>query len=145
MPLRAATRICTLIRRGCSVAKIPDWNAPVETTPEQDQWSAAMAPPHLKAHYAERAALDPETRRLDLEARRAEAEAKKVAEIAAMTEKVIEQRKIEERIEEKQIEKEKVRQRKQDAPPLADPNSIQLEFAMSTDTATVKIEYLLDP
>jgi len=145
MPLRAATRICTLIRRGCSVAKIPDWNAPVETTPEQDQWSAAMAPPHLKAHYAERAAMDPETRRLDLEARRAEAEAKKVAEIAAMTEKVIEQRKIEERIEEKQIEKEKVRQRKQDAPPLADPNSIQLEFAMSTDTATVKIEYLLDP
>lgn len=61
------------------MAKIPDWNAPVETTPEQDHWSAANAPAHLKALYAERARMDPETRKLDLEARKAEAEAKKVS------------------------------------------------------------------
>lgn len=30
-------------------------------------------------------------------------------------------------------------------PPLADPSSITLEFAMATDTATVKLEFLLDP
>lgn len=30
-------------------------------------------------------------------------------------------------------------------PPLADPNSIKLEFAMATDTATVELKYLLDP
>lgn len=30
-------------------------------------------------------------------------------------------------------------------PPLADPSSITLDFAMATDTATVKLEFLLDP
>lgn len=30
-------------------------------------------------------------------------------------------------------------------PPLADPSTITLEFAMATDTATVKLEFLLDP
>lgn len=30
-------------------------------------------------------------------------------------------------------------------PPLADPSTITLEFAMETDTATVKLEFLLDP
>ncbi|WP_426052180.1 AAA family ATPase [Brevundimonas sp. SL161] len=30
-------------------------------------------------------------------------------------------------------------------PPLADPSTITLQFAMATDTATVKLEFLLDP
>ncbi len=91
------------------MSKTPDWTGPVETTPEDDQWSLAMAPPHLKAHYAERLALDPETRKLEFQARKAEADAKAMAEAAAVTDKVIEQKQIEERIVDKQIEKEKVK------------------------------------
>ncbi|MEZ0021227.1 AAA family ATPase [Sinorhizobium fredii] len=127
----------------------PDWNGiwgePSASTPEQDRLAYELAPLHLKPVYEERLKMDPETRRLDLEARKAEAEARRATEVSAMTDKFIEQLTIQERIEEKKIEKEKVKQRKQDSPPLADPNSIELEFALSTDTATVRINYLLDP
>jgi hypothetical protein len=121
-----------------------DWHHVPETTPEQDKAALEYFP--AAEAIKERLTMDPETRKLDLETRRAEAAAKQAAQVAAMTDKVIEQRKIEERIEEKQIEKEKVKQRRADQPiATADPNSIQLEFAMATDTATVKIGYLLDP
>lgn len=110
-----------------------------------DEWAAQNLKGPIADAARERLNMDPETRRLELAARKAEAEANQAAEVGALTDKVIEQRKIEERIAEKQVEKERVRQRKEDMPPLVDPNSIQLEFAMSTDTATVKIDYLLDP
>lgn len=106
-----------------------------------------MAPAHLKAHFKDRMEMDPETRKADLAVRQAEAAAKHAAEIAAMTDKVIEQRKIEERIEEKQIEKEKVRQRKQDTPQAADPNSIKLKVVRMNDISekNEKPYFLLEP
>ena len=121
------------------------WHTVRQTTPEEDRQIAEFAPEHLKAHYQERAAMDPETRLAEFEARKVEAETKHAAEIGTMTDKIIEQRKIEERIADKQVEKEKVKRRREDMPPKADPNSIELEFAMTTDITTVKINYLLDP
>lgn len=89
--------------------------------------------------------MDPETRKADLEARKAEATAKHVGDVRAMTDEVTKQKQIDLQIAEKQLEKERVKQRKENAPPLADPNSISLEFATMADTATVRIDYLLDP
>jgi hypothetical protein len=119
-------------------ASYDDDPKPTADSPGWANYNLEGAPDWFKKKATEEMSLDPETRQTNAAIRHAEA-------IGAMTDKLIEQKKIEERIEEKQIEKEKIRQRKQDLPPLADPNSIQLEFAMSTDTATVKIEYLLDP
>ncbi len=48
------------------------------------------------------------------------------------------------RQEEQRTERERVK-RGVPIPPPADPNSIALEFAMSTDTATVRLDYLVDP
>lgn len=105
-----------------------------------------MAPAHLKAHFKDRMEMDPETRKADLAVRQAEAAAKQAAEIGAMTDKVIEQRKIEREIADKEILKEEIRQGKPNQlPKQADPNSIKLEFAMSTDTVDVGLNYLLDP
>ena len=47
--------------------------------------------------------------------------------------------------EDRRLEIEKVKKRREDTLPLADPNSISLEFATMADTATVSIKYLLDP
>lgn len=122
-----------------------NWHPSVETTPEEDRRIYEFAPEHLKAHFKDRMEMDPETRKAEFEARRAEAEAKRAAEVRDITEQANEAEKLKLRQEELRLEREKVRQRKEDAPALADPNSIMLEFAMSTDTATVKINYLLDP
>ena len=124
------------------------WHTVSPTTPEQDMLAAELAPEHLKAHYRERAALDPETRRIEYETRKAEAEAKHVNEISSMTDKVIEQRKIEERIAEKEIEKEKVRKGAQTKlPPQADPNSIKLKVVRMSDVTdrNEKPYFLLEP
>lgn len=111
-----------------------------------DEWRAQYTVGPVADEARARLAMDPETRKLDLEARRAEAELAKVQEVNALTDRVIEQRKIEERIEEKQILKEQVKQRRAEQPiATADPNSISLEFATMADTATVRIDYLLDP
>ncbi|MBC7311966.1 MAG: AAA family ATPase, partial [Rhizobium sp.] len=122
-----------------------DWHAPTGTTREQDIEMLSWAPEHLKASIQERAAMDPVTRQMEFEARKAEAEAKRLTEVRALTEQTTEAEKLRLKQEEAKLEREKVKQRKQDMPPLADPNSIELEFAMSTDTATVKISYLIDP
>ena len=123
-----------------------DWHHVPETTSEQDKATLAHAPEHLKPYYAERAAMNPETRKAEFEARKAEAEVKRLADLSVFTDKMIEQRKVEERIEDKQILKEQVKQRRGElSVATADPNSISLEFATMADTATVSINYLLDP
>lgn len=122
-----------------------DWHQAVETTPEQDQRIYELAPDHLKAHFKERMEMDPETRRMEFQTRKAEADAKHAAEVRGITEHSNESERLKLKQEEVKLEREKVRQRREDAPALADPNNITLEFAMSTDTATVKINYLLDP
>ena len=123
-----------------------DWHHVPETTPEQDRLAYELAPSHLKAQYLERMQMDPETRKLDLEVRQAEADIRRTAEVRALSEETTKQKQLELQIAEKQIEKEKVKQRRADQPIAnADPNSISLEFARTTDTATVRIGYLLDP
>lgn len=74
-----------------------------------DEWAALNGPVHLRQAYADRAAMDPDDRKLDLAIKKAEADAKAVAEIAAMTSKVIEQRAIEDRIADKQVAAEEKR------------------------------------
>jgi AAA domain len=121
-----------------------DWHHVPETTPEQDK--AALEAFPAAQFLKERLTMDPETRKLEFEARKAEAETKRLAELAVVTDKVTKQREAEERIVDKEIEREKVKQRRADQPiATADPNSIQLEFAMATDTATVELKYLLHP
>ena len=110
-----------------------------------DEWNAVNAPPHLRQHYAERAAMAPDTRKADAEARKAEADAQRMADLRAMNDEQTKHKVLELQIADKQLEKEKVKQRKEDTPRLADPNSISLEFATLADTATVSIKYLLDP
>ena len=125
-----------------------DWWHTPETTPEQDQQTVAnpLMPEWMKAPAQARLDMDPETRKAEFEARKAEAESKNLAELRAVGELSLERTKTEERIAEKQILKEQVKQRRADQPiATADPNSISLEFATMADTATVRIDYLLDP
>lgn len=114
-----------------------DWNVPVETTREQDRANLALAPAHIRAEIEERLRMTDEERKLDYQRRAAEADAKRAAEVGSMTDKVIEQRRIEERIAEKAVEKEQVRQGAQTKlPPQADPNSIKLKVARRNEVTT---------
>ena len=125
-----------------------DWHGVKPTTPEEDRRAHEMAPSHLKAHYAERMQMDPETRKLDLEARRAEAEVKRVAEVRAITDEVTKQKQLDLQIEEKQIEKEKVKQRRADQPiATADPNNIKLRIVRHSDVTEKNDNpyFLLEP
>lgn len=125
-----------------------DWHAVRPTTPEQDRQAAELAPEHLKAHYLERAAMDPETRRAEYELRLSEAEANRAAQLAEMQRESNKGDEIKLKIAEKQLQTEQVRKGTQTKlPAQADPNSIKLKVVRMTDITerNEKPYFLLEP
>ncbi|WP_284165826.1 AAA family ATPase [Frigidibacter sp. SD6-1] len=126
--------------------KALDWFAVRETTPEEDRFLASIAPEHLRAEHEERAAMDPQTRKTEFEARKAEAERDRMAEAKKLQEEFTKGEELKLKQEEERTRREGMKQGAQTRlPPQADPNSIELEFAMSSDTAKITLRYLLDP
>ncbi|TEC51160.1 AAA family ATPase [Pseudomonas aeruginosa] len=76
---------------------------------------------------------------------KAEAQAEHMKALAEVQREATKQKELEVQIEEKRVEREKVRQRVQTQPKTIDPNKIKLEFAMSGDTETATVTYLVDP
>ena len=131
-----------------------DWlnPRPELQTDEELRKQLEWAPEHIKPSIREQLGMDPETRKLDLVVRQTETDVKRAIEQKALTDRVIEQRVVEERIADKQLktadkhlETEKVKRRKEDKPPLADPNSIMLEFAMGDDDEETRLDFLVEP
>jgi predicted ATP-dependent serine protease len=79
------------------------------------------------------------------EAVQAQAETARANAVLEIQREATKQKELDVQIEEKRVEREKVRQRVQAQPKTVDPNKIKLEFAMSGDTETAKVTYLVDP
>lgn len=106
----------------------PNW------TPEQ----RAFALENWRKAY-EFSLLTPEQRAAQLRER-------DMREASDLTDKITKQRETELKVEEEKTKREEIKKGAQTKlPPQADPNSIELEFAMSEDTANVTLSYLLDP
>ncbi|MBV7409625.1 AAA family ATPase [Maritimibacter sp. DP1N21-5] len=120
------------------MADQPQWGS--------DEWVADNIVGPTADAARERLALDPETRRAEYEARRADAEARRSRDDNEKVDKLLEMQREATKTAEKELEKEQVKKGTHSKlPPQADPNSIELEFAMSDDTANITLNYLLDP
>ncbi len=110
-----------------------------------DEWRAQNVTGPVGDEARARLAMDPESRRAEDERRKAEANARQAADFAEMQREATKTEETRLKVAEKELEKEKVKRRKEDAPRQADPSTIELEFAMASDTNTVSLEYLLHP
>ncbi len=123
-----------------------DWSGPRQTTREEDEASLALAPAHIQAEIRERLQMTDEERALDYQRRASEARAKEAEALRDAQKSIRETEEVRLKQDETRLETEKVKRRRDDGLPApADPSTIELEFAMSTDTAEVRATYLLDP